>query len=171
MKTILPLLALPVVLAAPLYAAKEPKPEYTAHEVSGAYIITFPHKPDTKDSKLESGNTKIAVSTAKVEFAGLVYTVSRAEYPEAFDSTKPETILDGIRDGMKGRDGQIKLDKSITLGDVPGREIVIQAGSNSIRAKVYVVKHVVTQVMVVGAKDKIDTAIPTEFFKSFGWAK
>lgn len=136
----------------------------------GQYRIAFPKEPSTSTRKLATVAGAIPVHSAKLEVKrGLHYAVTVTTYPESFNSAKPAKILDGVRDGMKSGDGAITSEKVITLGAEkwPGREIVIDAGSNSIRCQIFLVGNKLYQIQAVGSKDSTTTPSVNDFFTSF----
>jgi len=81
---------------------------------------------------------------------------------------KSKTVLDGVRDGMKGKDGVVEEDKEVTLnGTIPGREIRIKAGKRVVRARIYLTGTRLYQVMVTGERQPADGKSADEFLRSF----
>lgn len=81
-------------------------------------------------------------------------------------------LLNGVRDGLKGKDGILTRDKLTTFGDekLPAREVTVEAGrnaKNSIRALLILSGNRLYQVMVTGSKDAVGKKPAEEFFKSF----
>jgi hypothetical protein len=170
-----PQLAVLVVLFAAGFVTADSKPKPTAITPSEAgFTAIFPNEPREmyKDIATAAGN--VTVVTYRVELKSIVYSVSFTDYPESFGEIDPEKILTGVRDGMKG-DGSAKKDEKTHLDNIPGRDIVIEAGKNQIRSRVYLSKRRLYQVMVSGTtKIMADQAREKEiesFFSSFAWAK
>jgi hypothetical protein len=98
----------------------------------------------------------------------VVLAVTFADYPETFLGVSAKKVLDGVRDGMKGKDGVVKKDEDIKLdGNFPGRELRIEAGKRVIRARVFLTGTRLYQVMVTGEKQAADGKMADDFFKSF----
>ena len=135
----------------------------------GRYSVRFPKDPSISNKELATPSGVLKVQTAKVESArDLMFSVTHVTYPPSFGEVDPTKILDGVRDGLKGQDGELKSDKASTTGDdnLPTRDIRIDAGKNGIRARLILVDRRLVQVMVVGAKDSLDGKPAEEFFKS-----
>ncbi len=135
----------------------------------GRYSVRFPKDPSIANKELATPSGVLRVQTAKVD-AGrdLVYSVTHVTYPPSFNDVDAVKILDGVRDGLKGQDGELKSDKSSTTGEdnLPTRDIRIDAGKNGIRARLILVDRRLVQAIVVGAKDSLDGKPAEEFFKS-----
>lgn len=140
----------------------------------GRYSVRFPKDPSIANKELATPSGVLKVQTAKVEpVRDLVFSVTHVTYPPSFGEVDPVKILDGVRDGLKGQDGELKSDKSSTTGDdgLPTRDIRIDAGKNGIRARLILVDRRLVQAMVVGAKDSLDGKPAEEFFKSLDVTK
>ena len=150
---------------------KEPKLEEYTSDV-GKFRVKFPGKPKVDSKELASGPggvQPIPVTTERVEGpSGVVFAVTFADYPDTFLGVKAKTVLDGVRDGMKGKDGVVKEDKEVALGGTtPGREIRIEAGKKVIRARVFLAGTRLYQVMVTGDRQPADGKSADEFLRSF----
>jgi len=136
----------------------------------GRFAVNFPKEPSIANKELATSAGVLKVQTAKVDGGkDLMYSVSHTTYPPSYGEVDPAKILDGVRDGLKGQDGELKSDKATTAGEDkhPAREVRIDAGKNGIRARLILVDRKLIQVMVVGAKDTLDGPTVEEFFKSF----
>lgn len=174
----LALAALAVIALTPAaWAGKDKEPrleEYTSD--AGKFRVKFPGKPRADSKELASGPggvQAIPVTTERVEGPnGVIFAVTFADYPDTFLGVKAGTVLDGVRDGMKGKDGVVKEYKEITLGGtIPGREIRIEAGKKVIRAKVFLAGTRLYQVMVTGDRQPADGKSADEFLRSFELVK
>ena len=139
---------------------------------AGRYAAAFPGKPRTETKELSTGPGRraVPVTTDKVDDpSGAVFAVTVADYPESFRDVTPKAVLDGVRDGLKGPDGKLLTDGELTVGEAkhPGRELVIEAGRNLIRARVYLVGTRLYQVTVTGPKGEAGGRRGDEFLKSF----
>lgn len=162
------LLIVGVVSAEP---KKPPKPvEYTSE--AGRYRAVFPGKPseDSKEIATPSGN--VPTTTERAD-AGreLMLAITFADYPEGFKDLTAKTILDGVRDGLKGVDGKVASDAEVTLmrdGEkFDGRELKIEAGSKAIRCRTFLVGRRLYQVMATGTKSAVGSKLADDFLKSF----
>jgi hypothetical protein len=164
-----------IVLAAltPVALADKKEPKLEEHTSdAGKFRVKFPGKPKVDSKELGSGPggvQAIPVTTERVEGSnGVVYAVTFADYPDTFLGVKAATVLDGVRDGMRGKDGTVKEYKEVTLnGTIPGREIRIEAGKRVVRARVFLTGTRLYQVMVTGDKQPADGKSADEFLKSF----
>ena len=160
---------------------QEPKPqqaESISHQSSdkayrseeGKFTVRFPKEPTISNKELATPAGILKIQTAKSE-AGrdLVLSVSHTTYPPSFGEVDPAKILDGVRDGLKGQDGELKSDKSSFAGEdkFPTRDIRIDAGKNGIRARLVLVDRRLVQVLAVGTKEALERKDVDEFFKSF----
>lgn len=168
--------ALALIALTPVARAdKEPKLEEHTSD-AGKFRVKFPGRPKVDSKELGSGPggvQAIPVTTERVEGSnGVVYAVTFADYPDTFLGVKAKTVLDGVRDGMKGKDGVVKQDNEITLGGtIPGREVRIEAGKRVVRARVYLAGNRLYQVMVTGDRQPADGKSADEFLRSFELVK
>ena len=158
----------PATVAVQVQNSKTPGDKsYRSEE--GRFSVHFPKDPSVSNKELATPSGVLKVQTAKAD-AGRdsVYSVTHVTYPPSFGEVDPVKILDGVRDGLKGQDGELKSDKSSTTGEdaLPTRDIRIDAGKNGIRARLILVDRRLVQAMVVGAKDSLDAKPAEEFFKS-----
>lgn len=153
---------------------REPRLEsYTSG--SGKFRVKLPGRPKVESKDLATGPggvQPVPMTTERVEGPDKVmYSVVFADYPDTFQSVNAKTVLDGVRDGMKGKDGQVKEDREILLGKTPGRELRIEAGRKVIRARIYLVGTRLYQVMANGERSAIDGKGVDEFLRSFELVK
>jgi len=100
--------------------------------------------------------------------------VGYSDYPEEMvKESDPEKILDGSRDGaVRNANGKLVLENKISLDGNPGRELVIDAKGKggqdaTMKARVFLVKNRLYQVMVVAPKGQVSGAEIDDFLKSF----
>jgi hypothetical protein len=161
-----------LVTAAPAFAQRNVRlREYESD--TGGYRAKFPKKPesDTKELALGTGGQTVTVTTEKADDgpSKSVFAVTFADYPESYRQVQVKTVLDGVRDGLKGTDGKIEKDDEVFLGDgkIRGREFRIAAGSRVIHARVYLHGTRLYQVMVTGTKERFPSDAVREFHNSF----
>lgn len=166
--------AVGLVVVAFAGAAGAQQPEYAPED--GKYSVKFQGAP-----KLKSETAKTAVGDLTVHVAtyangdGSTFMVSYTDFPEA--ATKPAnhgTLFDGLRDGVKGRDGKLVGDpKAIEHGPdkLPGREFVVEKGKLRIRMRVVVRGERVYQVAVIGSESFTTGKEGTAFLDSFQLTK
>jgi hypothetical protein len=136
----------------------------------GHYSVRFPKNPVISHRELATSAGVLNVETAKCESGrDPVYSVSFTTYPSAFGDVDAKTILDGVRDGLKGQDGELRIDQTIAQEDSQSvaRDVRITAGKNTIRARLVMVDRRLVQVLAVGTKDSMDGKEVEAFFKSF----
>jgi hypothetical protein len=139
---------------------KEKPVEYAA--VSGdIWKVDLPQgEPKHEPKNIATPAGVIHVHTVRAEVGrDLVVSVTHATYPERFRDLDPRTILDGVRDGFKGKDSKV------TETDLPadaigrgatGREFRVEAGNrNVIRCRAFWVENRLFQVMAAGSKDAV----------------
>ncbi len=145
----------------------------------GKFAVTAPGNNRNDSKNLAVGATGLTIPVTTDRWDGpssTVYAVTFADYPDTFREVAAKTILDGVRDGLKGTDGKVALDEKVTLGKgadkIDGREFRIEAGSRTaVRVRVYLVESRLYQVMVTGTKDSVNTKAATEFLNSFKLVK
>ena len=156
---------------ASLAVAQERKPKYLHESADGGYQVGLPGKPTkTTTQELTTAAGTLKVHTTLFDTRNdLVLSVTYADYPKEFVSVPAKKVLDGIRDTMKGLDGEITDEKDVTLGTDkhPGRQFRIAAGKTVIRARVYLVGTRVYQVMASGKKDAASGTVADDLFATF----
>lgn len=157
-----PLLAL-AVLAAPLAAA-----DLTHKSDSASFTARFPTPPrlDEKDLVIGGGRSAwVAIHRATDPKSGAEFSVTVADYPAAFAEVPADVLLDGVRDGLKGKDGKVREEP--LRGPYPGRAVRIEAGSNTLRTRLVLVGTRLFQVTVTGKTSKFPEKLSEEFYASF----
>jgi hypothetical protein len=139
---------------------------------AGRFQARFPEKPDsdTKELALGAGGQSVPVTTEKAYGPDRsVFAVTYADYPEAYRKVPLKALLDGVRDGLKGTDGNIEKDDEVFLGEekLAGREFRIVAGRKVIHARVFLKDARLYQVMVTGSKDRFPSESARAFHDSF----
>jgi hypothetical protein len=159
-----------VVFAGVAIGQKGEKGDYPSGE--GKYSVKFPGTPKTASKTTRSAVGELTVNVATYANSdGNVYMVSYTDFPEA--ATKPEnhaTLLDGIRDGVKGKDGKIAgEEKKLESGPdkLPGREFTVEKGKQRIRYRVIVSGSRVYQVAAIGTEAFATGKDATAFLDSF----
>ena len=164
------LLLVPLLMLVSACAADPPQPpvaverkarvedgKYTSEE--GNYIVRFPKDPSIANKELATSAGVMKVQTAKVEGGrDLMLSVSHMTYPASFGDVDAGKILDGVRDGLKGQDGELKSDKPGVEGEdkFPARDVLIHAGKNGVRARLVLVDRRLIQVLASGSKEAVE---------------
>lgn len=154
--------------------AQRPDPGKLYESESGRFRVKFPSKPrlDTKDLATgKSGISPVTVVTERAETRqDVVLAVVYADYPDEFKHVPAQKILDGVRDGLKGKDGRVVSDAEVQFADptqTSYRQIRIEAGRNVIRVRLYLVGSRLYQVLVIGDTRHVSSAECEEFFNTF----
>ncbi len=143
----------------------------------GKYTVKFPGEPrvTTKTAKTAVGELKV-VTAVFATSDGNVYLVSYTDFPAV--ATKPEnrgTLYEGVRDGLKGRDGKVVSDKEIEFGldKLPGRELIVDKdkGKQRMKFRVFLRDNRLYQVAVIGTADFVAGKDAAGFLKSMELTK
>ncbi|MBX6314389.1 MAG: hypothetical protein IRY99_15970 [Isosphaeraceae bacterium] len=144
--------------------------EFTPQD--GIFAVRLPGEPTEKKQTLESNlgpleNVQYLASSGRV-----AYMVTSVAYPVA--PPRAKALLDGTRDGVvKVAQGRLLLEKPITLGRHPGRELTIEvplgdhpkAGLQHCR--IFLVGRRVYELIAVTPKEMPATEEIEAFFRSF----
>ena len=145
-------------------------PEKYAPDAAG-FEVTFPGKPKETKATPTTQLGKLRVVTATfADGDNNVFMASHTDFPVG--AAKPENrdaLLDGVRNGLKGKDGTVLSNKDIVVGPGKheGQELAIEKGKQHIRARIVLRGDRLFQVAVVGTKDFVATAEAEAFLKSF----
>lgn len=151
--------------------AAEPAIEYKLFASSdGRYKALFPGpvKTETSDVKTPNGNRKLTFDSVQVA-EGLIFMVTYVDVPDDVAKSPPGPRLDKIRDGNKGAEGKVLLDKEVSVGveKLPGRDIVIEKSNSAIRNRAVIAGNRLYQVMIQGQKDFVVSKVADRFIESF----
>lgn len=155
-------------------AAGQPRGTYKSRD--GRYAVKFPGTPKVTEQTANTDLGELTVTVATYANSdGGVFMVSHSDFPEAATkAANRATLLDGIRDGVKGRDGkQVGDNKAIEFGPdkLPGREFTIDKGKQRIRFRVILRDSRVYQIAAIGTAKFADGKDATEFIESFELTK
>jgi hypothetical protein len=99
-----------------------------------------------------------------------VYTLGWHDIPKSvLIDTKPEKILDRLRDGLlAAHPGRLLSEEPKKKGFFPGRECRLASNSGlHIRARFYLIRERVYQLLIVGTSSEADSPMAQQFFNSF----
>ncbi|HVK17550.1 MAG TPA: hypothetical protein VM533_11430 [Fimbriiglobus sp.] len=172
-------LAALIVLAVATPAIAQRNVRLEQHESeAGKFRVKLPEKPesDTKELALGPGGRTVQFTTERADGPDRsVFAVTFADYPESYRQVPIKTVLDGVRDGLKGTDGKVEKDDEVFLGTgadkLAGREFRIVAGQKVVRVRVFLQGTRLYQVMATGSKQKYPTKAVEEFLNSFELVK
>ncbi len=141
----------------------------------GRFKVRFPGKPEEKSQKAKTPLGELTVYTATFATPdGGVYLISHVDYPA--NAARPEdhaTLLDGARDGLKGKDGKVVAEGPVPhTADKPGgREVVIDRGKVQLRYRLFIKDTRLYQVGTVGAGAFVTGKDASAFLESFELVK
>ena len=134
---------------------------------SGSFKCLFPAEPESDGKELAVGAERtVPVWTHRAKANDWVYSVTVAEYPAVFAEVPADTLLDGARDGLKGKDGKVKAEEKMK-GPYPGRAVRIEAGKNTVRSRLVLGGSRLYQVTVAGPTKNFPEKTSEAFFNSF----
>jgi hypothetical protein len=166
------LLIIPLLLATCLSACGTKPQEFKSGPGKFSVMTTIPLKETTQDLESEGGKIKLYLFAGQEGNIG--YFVSYCDYPpEVAKPDKAEQMLDGARNGaVSNARGKLVSETKVSLGDNPGRELVIDAVSPhelavTIKGRLFMVKNRLYQIMVVSPRGEAGAAGNDAFLKSF----
>ncbi len=135
----------------------------------GKYRVTMPGSTINNSKDYAAGKWILKITTDKCSTRDAILAVTFTDYPADFELAEEKKLIDGVRDGIKGVDGKVTVEKDthITGSKQAGREVQIEAGKIVIRARIYLVGRRLYQQTVTGTKDSVKNEAADEFFKSF----
>lgn len=134
------------------------------------YVTHFPEKaPKTTTRKLKTENGELTQATASVEFRDSTYSVTVTLLPDAVAFAGAKAVIDGTRDGIKGKEGKVERDEDIKQGDakLPARELLFDFRKNQMRTRILLVENRLYQVTVTGPKAVVIGETANRFFSAF----
>ena len=141
-------------------------------------LLTGKCKTETKEvSYGVEANQVIKVTLRKWEpKEGGTYSLLTADYPEAIEKADAKTILDGVRDGLRGPTelgGTVDQDKETLIGvrKLAGRELLVHAKKNWINSRLAYLPPRLIQVMVTGSETQVKHAAASRFLNSLDCEK
>jgi hypothetical protein len=137
----------------------------------GRFTIRFPGKPKstTQTARSEIGDLEVSTATYATS-DGNVFLVSYTDFPEeATKSEAQKTLFDGVREGLKGKDGKVLSEKEVKVGEdkLPGRDLEIEKGKQRIRFRAVLRDNRLYQIAVVGSASFVAGKDAGRFFESF----
>jgi hypothetical protein len=159
-----------IVLFAVTFTA-DPALDYKPFASSaGRYKTIFPGPVKSEITDVKAGAATLKLTLDSVEVAdGVLFLVSHIDAPDDVAKLPHTTRLDKVRDGNKGEDGKVLLDKPIEVGleKLPGRDLLIDKSSFHLRNRAVIAGNRVYQVMVQGSKEFVMSKDVERFFDSF----
>jgi hypothetical protein len=141
----------------------------------GGFEVSLPGTPkeERKEHKTANGKREVVRVSSEPRKGEGIYLVAFSDHEPA---PKPETDdqkLDRARDAALALSkGRLLEEKKLTLQQHTGREVRIEVeGKVIVRARLFVVKKRLYQVMVVGPKETADSKDTQRFLDSFQFIK
>ena len=138
------LLSSGVVAQNPPAPVKEYNPnawqEFTSAE--GKFSVLFPGRPAHRDSTMESGIGKVTTHRFELDTDLAYYYVSYADIPSvgALTPEQNKEMLDGTRDRAISGDNRLISEREISIGGVPGRELLVSNGDLALKSRFVVIE-------------------------------
>lgn len=171
MRWCIPALLIPIALVA---AQEEFKGDWQTFKTpKGGFSASFPGAPteQTQSVKTPTGkDIEVTLYALELKKGEGTLAIGFSDYPpEVFKTGTDDKRLDNARDGaVLSAKGKLKSEKKITLGNAPGRELLIESESRgSVRTRLYAVKNRLYQAMVVGPRKLVDSKEAAKFLDSF----
>jgi hypothetical protein len=168
-------LAVIAVLALLLVKGLDARPPETYAPDGAGFEVKFPARPKETKATPTTKLGKLKVVTATYANAdNNVFMVSYTDFPEGTaKGNNRDVLLDGVREGLKGKDGTVLLDNPVKVGadELPGRELTLQKDRQHVRVTAILRGDRLFQVGVVGAKEFVASKEATAFLKSFELTK
>ena len=141
----------------------------------GQFEVTFPGNPkeSTTDAKSKLGKLKVFTATY-ANADGNVFMVSYTDFPEGTArGDNRETVFDGARAGLKGKDGEVLESEPRGFGKakIDGHEIVVRKDKVRVRVWLMIRGDRLFQVGVIGTPDFVNGKEATAFLRSFDLTK
>ncbi|MFO0797153.1 MAG: hypothetical protein U0804_06715 [Gemmataceae bacterium] len=166
--------ALVVLLSAAVVAA-QPDAGVDVSPSGGRFKVRFPGKPEERTLKAKTPLGELTVYSATFATPdGSVYVVSHVDYPAtAAGPAEHPRLLDGARDGLKGKDGKLVSETAVAHGPdkVGGREVVVDKGKVQLRYRLLMRDTRLYQVGAVGAGGFVTGRAASDFLDSFELVK
>lgn len=140
----------------------------------GKFSVTAPVLLEEKPQTIDVNYGKVDAHTFIAEKEGIAYVVAYTDFQDEVIQKSDQTqLLNAARDSMIGSvEGKLALETVVSLGETLGREVVIQYTrpdntSATLKARVFMVKSRLYQVMTLAEKGAESDPAITAFFDSF----
>lgn len=154
-----------------LLSAAAPDLDYKPYaSAEGRYKTIFPGAVRSETSDVKAGDKTLKLTLDSVEPAdGIHFIVSHIDAPDDVAKLPAAMRLDKLRDGNKGPDGKLLLDKPVEVGaeKLPGRDLLIEKKDFHLRNRAVIAGNRVYQVMVQGSKEFVMSKEVDRFFDAF----
>lgn len=142
----------------------------------GKFSVMVPGEPEEKTEPVNLPKIgTVNMITYTVEQRDGAYMATYADYPYGlFQQTTPDKVLDGVGEGMargSATDGKVVSEQRITVGENPGRDLVIEGTRQNVKfimkARIALVSHRLYQIAAVMPKDQSTSIDAAKFLDSF----
>ncbi len=167
------LLALLLPMALLLAVACSPALDWREHRFEeGGFTILFPQKPGRTEKKLATPFGEVTMKMVTVRVEETVFAAASADFSREPDAA----ALDAMRNALlKNFDGTVVVDKPVTAGGMPGREIIKRGRigngdavvETDLRAQFFSRGNRYYQLVAAGRRGAIQAADLDLFFASF----
>jgi hypothetical protein len=162
-----------LLLAALLLAACAPNTKELSPQ-AGRFSVKAPVTLVEQLQTIDTGGGKIEAHTYTGEKDGISYVVAYTDFrQEIINQNDPLEMLNTARDTMLSSiKGNLLLETRLTLGDAVGRELILgytasDGAERVMRARIYLVKNRLYQVIAVADKGQEMADSITKFLDSF----
>jgi hypothetical protein len=141
----------------------------------GRFSVRFPGLPKEGTQTTKSAIGELRIQTATYATSdGNAYMVSYTDFPEG--AAKPDVaskLFDGVRDGLKGKDGKLidESDAKVGTDKHPGRDIEIEKDKKRMKFRVALRDGRLYQVAVIGTASFVKSKDARAFLESFELAR
>jgi hypothetical protein len=141
--------------------------------IEGGFSVYMPAKPTGHKIILDTayGQNYLNLFVVNRKDDDLVYSVSFINCPDALLQAKTaDKILDDARDGaVKNIQGNLLKETKVSIDNYPGRDLTIEStvGDAVVRARIYLSKQRLYQIMVTTSEKMSKSYNIDKFFNSF----
>ncbi len=169
-------LPLPLILAATLLFQGADKPFASD---AGNFRIMLPGVPQEQTMQVPSAIGPLQVYLYSVDQDGNIWVVIYNDYPEQIAKADPDQVLERtLKRTVANTKGTLVSKKDIKLDGFPGKEFEAtvpsldqEGGTLTQRARTYLVKKRLYQVILTGPADQVKSKAGDAFFASFALIK
>ena len=137
------------------------------------FSVRFPESPKETSNTAKSplGDLKVITATYATT-DGNIYMTSYTDFPTGtVKADTRATLFEGVREGLKGKDGKVLTEKEIEVGKekLSGRELELEKGKQRVRIRIILGGDRLYQVAVIGTPAFVKDG--TKFLESFELTK
>lgn len=136
---------------------------------SGDFTVSLPGEPKSVTQTSDTQRTQANNPLFMLETEGVNYVIGYTDL--TYDLTEPCAIASALDTGrdqaVTTSGGKLESERNITLAGYPGREMKVRLSDDVIRARSYLVKRRLYQLIVVTSPALVDSPSVNRFFGSF----